>query len=170
MENIWFDNWEGIIKTIFLTTLGYIAMVLLLRISGKRTLSKMNAFDFIITIALGSSLASIALNKNIPLAEGVTAIILFIGFQFMLTWLSVRVKAVKTLITSSPSLLFYKGNFLNKTMKRERITVKEIFNASRQKGISTLEEIEMIILETTGDITIIEKITGRNKHTFQDIN
>ncbi|MFW6218864.1 MAG: hypothetical protein ACOC3S_01965 [Bacteroidota bacterium] len=46
----------------------------------------MNAFDFIITIALGSSLASVAQNNNIPLAEGVTAIMLFIGFQFLNPW------------------------------------------------------------------------------------
>jgi uncharacterized membrane protein YcaP (DUF421 family) len=169
MENIWFDSWESIIRTICLTTLGYSAMVLLLRVSGKRTLSKMNAFDFIITIALGSSLASIALNKNIPLANGVTAIILFIGFQFLLTWLSVRIKTIKTLITSSPSLIFYKGNFLYQAMKRERITVEEIYSAGRQRGISTLDEIDMIILETTGEITIIERITNHEKATFENI-
>lgn len=169
MENIWFDNWESTIRTICLTTLGYIALVLLLRVTGKRTLSKMNAFDFIITIALGSSLASIALNKSIPLADGVTAIILFIGFQFLLTWLSVRIKAVKTLVTSSPSLIFYKGNFLYQAMKKERITVEEIYNAARQKGISTLDEVDMIILETTGEISIIEKITSLKKTTFEDV-
>lgn len=66
MENIWFENWTSLIRTICLTTLGYAAMVLILRISGKRTLSKMNAFDFIVTIALGSCLATVALNKNDP--------------------------------------------------------------------------------------------------------
>ena len=169
MENIWFDNWESLIRTICLTTTGYIAMVLLLRVSGKRTLSKMNAFDFIVTIALGSSLASIALNKNIPLADGVTAIFLFIVFQFLLTFLAVRVKAIKTIVTSSPSLIFYKGNFLHRAMKRERITVEEIYSAAREKGIPTLAETDMIILETTGEITIIEKITARDKATFEDV-
>jgi uncharacterized membrane protein YcaP (DUF421 family) len=169
MENIWFNNWESLFRTILLTTLGYSAMVLLLRVSGKRTLSKMNAFDFIITIALGSSLASVALNKSIPIADFITATFLFIGLQLLLTWLSVRVKAIKSLITSSPSLIFYKGNFLHKAMKRERITIEEIYNASRQKGISTLDEIDMIILETTGEVTIIETITKGNKPTYDDV-
>lgn len=169
MEKIWFDGWESIFRTICLTTLGYIALVLLLRISGKRTLSKMNAFDFIITIALGSCLASVALNKSISLADGVTAVALFIGFQFMLTWSSVRIKAIKNLITSSPTLLFYKGDFLHKAMKTERITVEEIYGAGRQKGISTLDDIDMIILETTGDITIIERSTKGAKPTFNNV-
>ncbi|MBD3628476.1 YetF domain-containing protein [Cyclobacterium sp.] len=169
MENIWFDNWESLTRTICLTTLGYIAMVLLLRISGKRTLSKMNAFDFVVTIALGSCLASVALNKNIPLADGVTAIGLFIAFQFLLTWLSVRIKTIKKLITSSPSLLFYKGEFLYPAMKKERITVEEIYSKGRQEGMASLDEVDMIILETTGDITLIEKTIGGKKSTYENV-
>lgn len=129
----------------------------------------MNAFDFVVTVALGSILASVALNQNIPLANGVAAIVIFIGFQFLLTWLAVRVKSVKTLITSRPSLIFYKGNFLHGAMKVERITEEEIYSAARKEGISTLEGIELIILETTGDITIIEKISNGKKPTFQDV-
>lgn len=169
MENIWFDNWDSLLRVLFISPLAYIAMVFLLRVSGKRTLAKMNAFDFVDTVALGSILASVALNQNIPLANGVAAIVIFIGFQFLLTWLAVRIKSVKTLITSSPSLIFYKGNFLEQAMKKERITEEEIYSAARIEGISALDEIDMIILETTGDITIIEKISNVKKPTFQDV-
>lgn len=169
METIWFVSWESLIRTICLTTLGYTAMVLLLRVSGKRTLSKMNAFDFIVTIALGSCLASVALNKNISLADGATAIGLFIAFQFVLTWLSVRIKPVKKLITSTPSLLFYNGEFLNQTMKRERITEEEISSTARQQGLASLEDVDMIILESTGDIAIIEKATVGKKSTIDNV-
>lgn len=169
MESIWFENWVSLIKIVVITPLAYFAMVFLLRISGKRTLAKMNAFDFVITVALGSTLSSVALNKNIPLANGITAIFLFIGLQFLLTWLAVRIKAFKTLITSRPTLIFYKGNYLDQAMKKERITVEEIYNAARLQGLSTLDEIELIILETTGDITIIQKISDGNMMTFQDV-
>lgn len=170
MENIWFFNsWESILRIICVTPLAYVAIVFILRFSGKRTLAKMNAFDFVVTIALGSALSSIALLQNISLADGVTVLLSFIGLQFLFTWLSVRVKAVRTLITSSPSLIFYKGNFLYQAMKKERITVEEIYSAARQKGISTLDGIDMIILETTGDMAIIEKITDRKETTFEDV-
>lgn len=169
MENIWFNSWESILRIICVAPAAYFAIVILLRFSGKRTLAKMNAFDFVVTIALGSVLAGVALNQNIPLADGVTGIFLFIGLQFLFTWLAVRVKKVKTLITSGPSLIFYKGNFLYQAMKKERITVEEIYSAARQKGISNLDGIEMIILETTGDISIIEKITNLKKTSFEDV-
>lgn len=129
----------------------------------------MNAFDFVVTIALGSILASVSINQEIPLADGITAMLLFIGFQFLFTWLAVRVKAVRTLITSKPSLLFYKGSFHYQAMKKERIAVEEIYSAARQKGFSTLDEVDMIILETTGDIAIIEKLSNRKQTTFEDV-
>lgn len=167
MDKLWFYSWESIIRTICLTSFGYISMILLLRLSGKRTLSKLNAFDFIVTVALGSCLASVALNKSITLADGFTAFALFIGLQFLLTWLSVRVKAFKGIITSSPSLIFYKGDFLRQEMKKERITEEEIYNAARQKGISSLDEVDMIVLETTGEISIIQKIKTPKKSTLE---
>lgn len=129
----------------------------------------MNGFDFVVTVALGSILATVALNKDIPLANGVAAIVIFIGFQFILTWLAVRVKSVKTLITSKPSLIFYKGTFMEIDMKKERITEEEIYSAARKEGISSLDDIDMIILETTGDITIIKKVIIGKKTSFQDV-
>lgn len=129
----------------------------------------MNAFDFVVTIALGSILASVALFKEIPIANGVAAMLSFIVFQFLFMWLSVRIEAVQTLITSQPSLIFYKGNFLYPAMKKERITEMEINSAARQKGMATLEGIDMIILEVTGDISIIEKVTDRKETTYKDV-
>ncbi|MBC6993930.1 DUF421 domain-containing protein [Neolewinella lacunae] len=157
MENFWFDSWEGLLKVVLTTPLAYAAMVVLLRASGKRTLAKMNAFDFVVTVALGSVLASVALNKSVPLVNGVMAMLIFIGLQFLLTWLSVRIKAVKTLITSRPNLIFYQGSFVESAMKKERLTKEEIYSAARQQGFSTLDGVDMIILETTGDVAIIKK-------------
>lgn len=169
MENIWFDSWESIITIIYVTPVAYVAMVLLLRVSGKRTLSKMNAFDFVVTIALGSVLAGVALDKNIPLLNGVTAMLVFVFFQFLFTWLSVRIRFIQTLITSRPALIFYQGNFLHQVMKKERLTEEEIHSAVRIQGISSLDGVDMIILETTGDIAIIKKIVIGEKTTFAGV-
>lgn len=128
MDNIIFESWESTVRTVVLTILGYLVMVFLLRISGKRTLSKMNAFDFVVTIALGSCLASISLNKNITLTDGVVAFSLFILMQFTFTYLSVRVKGFRSLITSNPVLVFYEGSFLENELKKQRLTKEEVYN------------------------------------------
>lgn len=169
MENIFFDSSGSLIRGIIITVLAYLIMVFMIRVSGKRTLSKMNAFDFIVTIALGSSLATVALNKNVPLADGASVFFILIFLQYIITWLSVRIKKIKKLITSQPSLLLYKGEILTGNMKRERITTDEIYVAARKKGITELKDVGAIVLETTGDITVIPELTLQRAETLSDV-
>ncbi|WP_230383851.1 DUF421 domain-containing protein [Pedobacter endophyticus] len=112
MENIFFSNWESIGQTFLVGVLAYFSLILMLRISGKRTLSQMKEFDFIVTVALGSTLASVLLTKEISLMDGVIAMGVMIGLQYILAYVSVRSKTFSKLISSEPTLIFYKGNFL----------------------------------------------------------
>lgn len=169
MENIFFDNWDSFIRTVIITVLAYFGMVFFLRISGKRTLTKMNAFDFVITVALGSTLAAVCLNKDIALVDGMTCFFLLIFLQFILTWLSVRNKRIKNIITSSPSMLVYNGEILRDVMKRERITIEEIKMAARHQGIEDISKVGILILETTGEISIIETIEGDKLNAFDPL-
>lgn len=162
MHNMFFDDWQSLLRAFILTTLAYFTLIIFIRMSGKRTLSKMNAFDFLVTIALGSCLATVSLNKNIALAEGALVYFTLIFLQFIITWLSVRVKKVKKLVTGQPALLLYKGELLGDAMKRERITIEEIYMKARESGITNLNDIEVIVLGTTGDITIISKLEKIN--------
>ena len=84
------DSWTFILRVVIVGTLAYASLVMLLRISGKRTLTKLNAFDLVVTVALGSTLATILLNRNVSLVEGVLAFIVLLALQFCITWLSVR--------------------------------------------------------------------------------
>jgi uncharacterized membrane protein YcaP (DUF421 family) len=169
MDNIFFDSWESIARTFIITILAYLAMIVFLRVSGKRTLSKMNAFDFIVTVALGSALANVALNKDVALADGALAFFLLIFLQFFITWLSVRVKKIKQIVTSQPTLLLYRGEVLGNAMKKERITIEELYVAARDKGIAELKEIDVVVLETTGIITIIPKMAKEKAETMKDV-
>jgi uncharacterized membrane protein YcaP (DUF421 family) len=127
----------------------------------------MNAFDFTVTVALGSTLAAVSLNKEIPLADGALALGLLVSLQFMITWLSVRIDFVKRIITSTPSLILYKGEMILSSLKRERITTEEVWAKAREKGYSSLKGIDAMILETTGEITIVSQIDDENVSTLE---
>ncbi|MFD2246531.1 DUF421 domain-containing protein [Pontibacter ruber] len=122
MDKLFFDSWESILRTLIIGVLAYLVLVIQLRVSGKRTLSKMNSFDFIITVAFGSTLATILLNKDVALLDGIVAFGLLILLQFVITWGSVRSKKLNRMVKATPVLLFYQGTFLWETMKAERIT------------------------------------------------
>ncbi|MFP4384644.1 MAG: DUF421 domain-containing protein, partial [Spirochaetia bacterium] len=143
--------------------------VFLLRISGKRTLSKMNAFDFVVTISLGSTLATVCLNKNITLAEGGAVFFTLIFLQYLLAWASTRIPLLKRMITSKPTMLLYKGKILQTQLRRARISQEELNLAVRQKGIGSFDEIEVVVMETTGNITVIPKIESGELATLEDI-
>lgn len=76
---MWFDGWYGIARVLVIGSAAYVALIALLRISGKRTLSKLNAFDLVVTVALGSTLATILLSKDVALAEGIAAFVVLVG-------------------------------------------------------------------------------------------
>ncbi len=170
MKNIFFDSWESIIRTFVITILAYICLIFFLRLSGKRTLSKMNAFDFIVTVALGSCLATVSLNKNVALTDGALVFLILIFLQFLITTLSTRFEAVKYIVTNKPTLLVYKGEILYDVMKRERITKDELFAAARSNGVTQLEDLAVVVLETTGDITVIKKIEGENAEALSTVS
>jgi len=169
MDPIFFNNWESLGRTFIITILAYVVMVIFLRVSGKRTLSKMNAFDFIVTIALGSSLATVALNKSVPLAEGALVFFLLIFLQYLITWVSVRTDRFKNLITSQPILLLYRGSLLKDVLRKERVTVEEIHMTARKAGIEDLSSIDAIVLETTGDLVIISKLGSAQAETLEKV-
>ena len=79
---MFFDSWAELGRVTVVSVCAYAALVLLLRVSGKRTLSKMNAFDLVVTVALGSTFATVLLSKDVALAEGVLAFALLISLQF----------------------------------------------------------------------------------------
>ena len=158
-----FKDWAGLGRTLFVGALAYVALVALLRISGKRTLSKMNAFDFVVTVALGSTLATIMLSKDVALAEGVAAFATLIGLQFAISWLSVRSSTVSDLVKSEPALLLYRGEFLRDQMRRSRVVESEVRAAVRGHGIAALDSVDAVVLETDGSFTVVRR--AEDSHT-----
>lgn len=149
-----FQGWEGIVRTLVVGALAYVLLVLILRISGKRTLAKMNAFDLVVTVALGSTLSAILLQESVALAEGAVALGLLVLAQFGVTFSSVRSRRFAGFVRSEPSLLAHAGRFCRATMVRERITEAEALAAIRASGAGSLEAVASLILESDGTISV----------------
>lgn len=170
MDKLFFDNWESIFRTFIITILAYFSLIALLRISGKRTLSKMNAFDFIVTIAIGSVLASVLLNKSVALADGVLAFALLIGLQYLITTLALRSKKVSQWVKATPSLIVYNGEILTKTMHKERISEDEVYAALRQNGIKSIVHAKAVVLESDGSMSVICSFDNANPESLSTVD
>ena len=155
MEQMFFDDWQPLLRTAVVGVLAYVNLIVLLRISGRRTLSKMDAFDLVVTVALGSTFATILLNKDVSLAQGTLAFALLIGLQYLVTWSSVRVSWVKRVVTGEPALLFYQGSYLDGAMRAARVTEDEVRSAVRSSGIARMDQVEAVVLETDGKFSVV---------------
>ena len=161
MDGIFFNGWFPMLRTVLVGILSYAALILFLRFSGKRTLAKMNAFDLIVTVSMGSTLATIILSADVSLAQGVLALALLVALQFAITWSSVRWGWVRRAMTGEPSLLLFRGQYLQAALRRARVTEEEVRAAVRSSGLQAMEDVEAVVLETDGSFSVIE---GGNRH------
>lgn len=166
---MFFDSWQGIGRVIIVGTLAYAALIAILRVSGKRTLTKMNAFDLVITVALGSTLATIVLSKDVALTEGVVAFALLAALQFVVTSLSVRSRLVTRLVKSEPTLVFFRGCTLPAALRTQRLTEEEVHAAIRGAGRSDLADVEAVILETDGSFSVLDGAGRVASSAAQDV-
>ncbi len=168
MDSLFFNGWNGLLRTLVIGVFAYAALVGLLRLSGKRTLSKMNAFDLVVTVALGSTLATVLLSKDVALLEGVLAFAVLIGLQFLVTWSSVRARWVRRVVTGEPALLLLRGEFLQAALRRSRVTEDEVRAAVRAAGYASLAEADAVVLETDGSMTVVATHSGPGDRSSLD--
>ena len=166
---MFFSGWDSLLRTLVVGVLAYVTLVVFLRISGKRTLSKMNAFDLVVTVALGSTLATVLLAKDVALAEGALAFALLIGLQFAVTWSSVRVRWVRRLATGEPLMLLYCGEFLPAALRQARVTEDEVRAAVRSASLDSLDKVHAVVLETDGSFSVVRPGGGGDRSSLMGV-
>ena len=155
-----FQGWSDLARTLVVGTLAYAFLVLSLRVSGKRTLAKLNAFDLVVTVAFGSTLATILLSESVALAEGAAALTLLIVLQYVVTVLSVRSQRFARLVRSEPTLLLRNGEPCAEAMRAARVTREELETVVRTEGGRDLSDVSTVILESDGSFSVIRESGG----------
>jgi uncharacterized membrane protein YcaP (DUF421 family) len=159
-----------ILLTTVMTCAAYLAIIIVLRLAGKRVLSKWNAFDFVVTVAFGSILATTILSKETTLISGIAAFATLALLQVAITFTSVRFQFVESFVKARPKAVLFKGNFQHLVMEKERVTEGEIRAAVRAKGIAALEDVYAVILETDGSFSVIKNIFENRVSALKDID
>jgi uncharacterized membrane protein YcaP (DUF421 family) len=154
------SGWPSVARTLLIGGIAYLSLIAFLRIVGKRTLSKMNAFDFVVTIALGSTLSAAFVYRSVDVIQSVLAIGYLILLQYLVATLSVRSERFQSLIKSQPVLLVSNGRVLEKALRQERLTREEIYAGIRSKGFRRLEDVGAVVLETDGNLSVLPLAKG----------
>lgn len=157
---MWFDTWADIGRVLAVGGAAYVTLIVVLRVSGKRTLSKLNAFDLVVTVAMGSTLASALLSKDVAFAEAVAAFVLLAAGQYAIARLSVRSARFAKWVRAEPRVLFLHGRFVDHALDAERVTRAEVLSAVRGQGLARLEDVGAVVLETDGSLHVMRAWQG----------
>lgn len=166
---MWFDTWSQVLRVLLVGTAAYVTLVVFLRISGKRTLSKLNAFDMVVTVALGSTLATVLLNSAVSWTEGVVALALLIALQFVVAAVAAWVPGGHQALTSPARLLVRDGLMLDEALRQSRVSQDEVRQAIRSSGQGDLAEIAALVLETDGSMSVIPRSAAGDRSALRHV-
>lgn len=160
---------SALLRTMVIGVGAYIALVTVLRVSGKRTLSKWSAFDLVVTVALGSAFANALVSKDVSLVQGIVTFAVLASLQFVVTWASVRSSWLRRLSRSQPQLLLLNGKLQHDAMRQERVTENELRASLRSQGIADVSSVGAVVLETDGRMSVIRVLGSPEESTLQDV-
>ncbi|PRX52419.1 DUF421 domain-containing protein [Salegentibacter salegens] len=151
----WFEaSWTSILA-IFLTAGGiYMAIIIFTRIAGKRSFSKMSSFDFAMTVAVGSILATTILSASVSLIHGIVGLAAVYILQISAAILR-RFSWFQEAIDNSPLLLMDGKKILHENLKKARVTEGDLRSKLREANVLDLSQVRAVVFETTGDISVL---------------
>lgn len=171
MDNTTFlwNGLEPVIRILLVGFASYIAIVLILRISGKRTLARMSGFDFVIAVAVGAVFGRTLTTKDLSLSETLTAFLLLAVLQFVFSYLEGKSDKFKSFFNTSPTVLYHNGAFIKQNLKKERLDESKVLFAARKKGFGSMDDVAVVILEMDATLSVIGKSNEGKRSTFEDL-
>lgn len=150
-----FSSWDALVRIVVVGACAYVALVVLLRTTGKRTLSKLNAFDFVVTIAIGSTLSSTLLDRSVSLAGGVIAMGLLVLMQLVVARAIAWSSTFEHVARAAPTIVFLRGEYVDDALENERLTRDDLRSAMRKAKASSIDDVEAVVLETSGELSVV---------------
>ena len=152
---------DKVLQTAASSFIAIIALFILARIMGKKQMSQLNFFDYVIGITIGSIASEYAVVRNIHPAEGLTALVVVSLFSILFSYISVKSYKGRKILDGIPVILIENGKIIEKNMQKEKLNINDLLEECRQKNIFDIADIEFAILETSGRLSILPKSQNR---------
>ena len=145
------------LSTLIRTIILYILVLITMRMMGKREIGQLQPFELAIAIMI-ADLASVPMaDTGVPIFNGIIPILGLLIMQMFISFINMRSIFVRRIVSGKPTILIYRGKIDEKALKKEKITLNELQERLRQDGTFTISDVEYAILETSGQLTVIQK-------------
>ncbi len=155
-----FSSVDALLPTFVSAVLLYFLVILYTRIFGLRSFSKMSSFDFAMTVAVGTMLASAIVNKSPSVVQSGIALLSLYLLQSIIALLRQRVSWFNESVDNQPILLMDGSKILSKNLKKAQLTEDDLRSKLREANVWNYSQVKAVVFETTGDVSVL--------HTSQD--
>lgn len=136
----------------------YLFVLLIFRISGKRTLSSISTFDLVLTLIISETLQQAMIDDDNSMTNAMLLVLTLVGIDILLSVFKQRMPGLSRLLDSAPVVVVKGGDLQHEQMRKERVDEADLLNAARHsQGVSRMDQIDYAVVEPSGDITIIPK-------------
>ncbi|MFL6563039.1 MAG: DUF421 domain-containing protein [Bacillus sp. (in: firmicutes)] len=158
---------EDYITIMFRTIFLYAIILVIFRVMGKREIGELSVLDLVVFIMIGE-MAVVAIERShTPLLETVVPMVLLMLIQIVLAILSLKSKKFRNLIDGKPSIIINKGKIDEIAMRKQRYNFDDLMTQLREKNIRSIADVEFAILESSGSLSVIEKLKNSNNEPKQ---
>ncbi|WP_069650943.1 DUF421 domain-containing protein [Caloranaerobacter ferrireducens] len=139
------------------TTLGYFLALIMVRFMGKRSIGELSAFDIVLMTGVGHIMSSVALDKELPLMEGILILSTIAVLEIALAFIAIKNRKIANIVNGKPTYLIKDGKLLKENMKKEKFNIYDLRQELRKKGIADENDVEKAIIEACGKFSVIKK-------------
>lgn len=142
----------------------YLVLLLMIRLSGKRTMGQFTPFDMLLIVLLGNAVQNALLGRDVSVLGGLLLAATLIALHWLVGLVSARSDSAGRLIEGEPVVLARHGQLFARVLQRELVSQNDLEEAMRQADCAGIEEVELALLETNGQISIVKREGGKSKH------
>lgn len=141
--------------------ISFIVLLLLTRLMGKKQISQMTFFDYVVGITIGSIAASMSIDQNIMLANGLIGLAIWGLIPILISIVSLKSNIFRTLTDGSPTVLVENGKILENNLAKEELAIDQLLLLLRQKNAFKLSDVEFAVLENDGQLSVLKKSSAQ---------
>lgn len=143
--------WQFVLRAVAV----YVVLLLLIRLSGKRTMGQFTPFDMLLIVLLGNAVQNALLGTDTSLAGGLLLAVTLIALNWLLGFITARSRRAERVIEGEPVVLARDGKLFEHALKRELVSRADFDEALRQEGCAGISEVKLALLETNGQISVV---------------
>ena len=162
-------NYSEVIQIVYRSLISLITLFLITKLIGKKQVSQLSLFDYVIGISIGNFSAEMIINLESNEIYGILAVVIFGVIAYLVSLLTMKSINLRKFLTSSPTVLIQSGNIVKKGLKETRFDLNDLLEVLRCKGYFDISQIEYAVMEANGEVSVLPKVEYRPVIT-KDLN